>query len=239
MSGAGSVSIIIPTYNEAENIVSTIRRAVCALSSSSIKYEILVVDDNSPDGTARIAGEALAGCGKVIIRINRQRSLSLSVLEGIKQAAGDIILVMDGDGNHPPEMIPALIAALREGHDLAIASRYVKGGRSQERLTRRMISRFSCYLGRVVTGIKDNTSGFFCISKDKISLNLLAPVGFKIGLEIFVKSEAKSVAEIPFTFMSRIKGKSKLGAKVVMQYIYQLGRLLIYKNFVGICRYFQ
>jgi len=229
------VSIIIPTYNEAENIASTIKRAVSALTRSDIKYEILVVDDNSPDGTARVAGEALSGSGRVISRINRKRSLSLSVLEGIRQAAGNIILVMDGDGNHPPELIPELIKALSQGHDLAIASRYVKGGSSQERRSRRIISRLACYVGSIVTNIKDNTSGFFCIRKDKLNLDLLTPVGFKIGLEIFVKSKVHSVAEVPFTFMSRIKGKSKFGSKEVMQYFYQLASLWGYK----ICRYFQ
>lgn len=229
MAGVSFVSVVIPTYNEAENIAATVDRTVASLLPSEAGYEILIVDDASPDRTAAAAAFALRGRGRVIQRHASKRSLSLSVLDGIRESRGDVIVVMDGDGNHPPELIPFLVNKIREGYDLAIASRYVKGGSSRERLSRRIISRFACCVGRVVTGIRDNTSGFFCVRKSRLGMARLAPVGFKIGLEIFVKSGINSVCEVPFTFMSRAKGRSKFGLRETALYFCHIGKLLFYK----------
>lgn len=106
MPDTESVSIIIPTYNEVENITDLLPRLINVLDRIDAKYEILIVDDASPDNTAEIAQDLLGQKGRVIRRVLDKRSLSLSVLEGIRQARGDIVVVMDGDGSHPPEVIP-------------------------------------------------------------------------------------------------------------------------------------
>lgn len=224
------ISLLIPTYNEAENIESILKRSIRVLGDVGVKYEILVIDDASADNTSDIAQEIIEEKGKVIRRVAEKRSLSLSVIDGIKNSDGSIIIVMDADGSHPPEMIPCFIENIKSGYELVIASRYVRRGESKNfPLKRKIISRFACLLGRVVTDIKDNTSGFFCIKRDCLDIGQLNPSGFKIGLEIFVKAKYKTYKEIPFIFIDRKKGKSKLKAKTVLQFIHHLCRLLKYK----------
>lgn len=226
-----SISIIIPTYNEVENITDLLPRLIKVLDKIDAKYEILIIDDASLDNTAEIAQELLGQKGRVIRRVSDKRSLSLSVLDGIRQARGNIIVVMDGDGSHPPELIPSFIEGLDEGYDLIIASRYVKGGGTANfPLTRKIISRFACFIGKVVTGVKDNTSGFFCIRKKALEDIKLSPIGFKIGLEVFVKANIKTFKEIAYTFANRKKGQSKLNLKPILQYLCQVLLLLFYKR---------
>lgn len=223
------VSVLIPTYNEAETIEETLSRTIEALGKTSHDFEILVIDDSSADNTAAIAQKSLAGFGRVIVR-KEQRSLSLSVLEGIKQAAGNIIIVMDADGSHPAELIPQFIEESGKGNDLIIASRYIKGGKTKDfPLSRRFFSRFACLVGRLVTDVKDNTSGYFSIRKSALEQANLTPRGFKIGLEIFVKAKSARLKEIPYTFVNRRKGKSKFSVIPLTQYALQIFSLLIYR----------
>lgn len=225
------ISVLIPTYNESDNIEETLRRTVVSLDGVKEKYEILVIDDGSGDNTAGIAEGFLVNRGHVIRR-RGVKSLSLSVLDGIKQAAGTIIVVMDADASHPPELIPKFMEEFNKGNDLVIASRYVKGAFTQDfPLSRKIFSRFACFIGRLVTGIEDNTSGFFGIRKSALECSSLTPQGFKIGLEIFVKANFRRYKEIPYTFVNRRKGKSKLSLKSLLQYALQVFFLLIYRVF--------
>jgi len=231
MSDTEFISVIIPTYNEVENITDLLPRLIRVLDKTDAKYEILIIDDASPDNTAAIAQNLLGQKGRVIRRICDKRSLSLSVLEGIREAKGDIIMVMDGDGSHPPELIPYFIEGLNEGYGLIIGSRYVKGGGTLNfPLTRKIISRFACFIGKAVTRVKDNTSGFFCVRKRALKNVKLAPIGFKIGLEVFVKANINSFKEIPYIFANRKKGGSKLRLKPILEYLYQVLLLLFYKS---------
>lgn len=224
-----TVSIVIPTYNEAENIVAIIEDVIDNLNPYPYLYEILIIDDDSKDGTADLAQKALGLKGQVIRR-QGVRSLSLSVLEGIDKAKSDIVVVMDADGSHPPKIIPDLIKTVEGGYELAVASRYVKGGGSQGfPLKRKIISQGACLIGRFVTNIKDNTSGFFALSKRCLSGVTLTPQGFKIGLEIFVKAKYNKFKEVPYVFLDRKKGKSKLNSLVINQYISQIFSLFLYK----------
>jgi len=225
------LSIIIPTFNEAENIAEIIKRVRNALGPPDISYEILIVDDASQDGTAGIAEELLGTTGTVIRRSGLSRSLSLSVLEGIARAKGELIVVMDADGSHPPELIPEFLNEIDRGHDLIVASRYVRGGGSSGfPLIRRLGSRFACLIGSLVTPIKDNTSGYFCIRRSALDGVTLTPQGFKIGLEIFVKAKARSFKEIPYIFANRKRGRSKLKANTIRQYFCQVNTLRHYKK---------
>lgn len=225
------VSILIPTYNESENIAGIIEHIGRVLYGRRIGYEILVIDDASTDNTVQAAQMALGRNGRVIRRVADRKSLSLSVLQGIREATGDIIVVMDADGSHPAELIPQFVRAMDEGYDLVVASRYVKGGRIENlTLIRRIISKFACLLGRSVTGIRDNTSGFFCIRKKILEGVKLAPCGFKIGLEIFSKANIdNNYQEIPYIFTNRKRGRSKLSIIHAVQYLGQVLGLFTYK----------
>jgi len=225
------LSIIIPTFNEAQNVQEIIKRTQDTLNPLNIDYEILIVDDASGDGTADRAAKSLGTSGKVIRREGVSRSLSLSVLDGITQARGEMIVVMDADGSHPPELIPQFVKEIGNDHDLVIASRYCKGGGSSGfPLIRKLGSRFACLIGSIATPIKDNTSGFFCIKKDVLEGVTLTPKGFKIGLEVFVKAKVKSFKEIPYIFVNRKIGKSKLKANTVWQYFCQVNELSRHKR---------
>ncbi|MGA2775719.1 MAG: polyprenol monophosphomannose synthase [Candidatus Omnitrophota bacterium] len=228
------ISIVIPTYNEAENIRDILIRTMDAMNAVRLSYEIIVVDDSSPDETVNIAINVLKNNGKVICRLGKPRSLSLSVLDGINAANGEAVVIMDADGSHPPELINEFYTHFSLGYDLAIASRYVAGGGTTGfSLSRKIISYGACLLGRFVTSVHDNTSGYFCIRRSCLEGVKLTPRGFKIGLEIFVKAKYRSYKEIPYIFSNRAKGKSKLGSKVMLQYILQLIELLRYRIFSG------
>ena len=183
------LSVLIPTLNEAENIIPLLERLTCILDDTGVSYEIIVIDDASLDGTAILAEKALSSKGRVIKREARERSLSLSVLEGINQSCGETLIVMDADISHPPELLPEMIRYLKAGYDLVVPSRYVPGGGVKDfPASRKVISCLACKVGRLVTRIKDNTSGFFAIKKSALEGVILNPRGFKIGLEVFVKA---------------------------------------------------
>jgi dolichol-phosphate mannosyltransferase len=137
---------------------------------------------------------------------------------------------MDGDGSHPADLISAFVKNIDEGYDLIIGSRYIPGGGTKFfPLSRKIISRFACFLGGIVTSVKDNTSGFICIKKKALEGVNLTPSGFKIGLEIFVKANYEKFKEVPYVFINRMKGESKLRALTVAEYLYQIFCLLSYK----------
>jgi dolichol-phosphate mannosyltransferase len=230
------LSILIPTLNEAENIVGLLERIIVALDKTGVTYKIVVIDDASVDSTALLAEDALGAKGRVIRRQAAERSLSLSVIDGMNQAAGETIVVMDADGSHPPELLPEIIRYLKAGYELVVPSRYVKGGGTKDfPMTRRFISNFACMVGRSVTRIKDNTSGFFGIKKACLDDVMLSPRGFKIGLEVFVKARYCNFIEIPYIFENRKKGKSKLRGLTVLQYFLQVLGLVGY-NLTKKCR---
>jgi len=225
------VSVIIPTLNEEENIGGLLRQTQRILNEiSGIEYEILIIDDLSSDNTVGVAERSLGKNDRIIKREAGKKSLSLSVVHGINQSRGETIIVMDGDGSHPPDVLNSFIENLKSGHDLIVASRYIKGGSTKNfPLSRKLISRFACLLGSALTGIQDNTSGFFCVRKCALDGVNLTPIGFKIGLEIFVKGRFNNCKEIPYTFLHRQKGKSKLKSSRVTQYFNHFFKLVIYK----------
>lgn len=217
-----TVSIIIPTYNERDNIEALVQRLGQALSGYS--YEIVFVDDNSTDGTAGMA-ESLKDRYpiKVIVRRDK-RGLASAVINGIGHTSGQVIVVMDADLQHPPEVIPDLLAAIEKGADIAVASRYIAGGCCQGwGLIRKVISRGAIFLSHLLLpatrNIKDPVSGFFAFRKGVVEDARLNPSGFKILMEILVIGRYKTVAEVPFTFVTREKGESKLNARQQIDYL--------------------
>jgi dolichol-phosphate mannosyltransferase len=189
-----------------------------------------VVDDNSPDGTSEIANRLSQQYPvRVITRIN-ERGLASAVVEGFKQASGEILGVIDADLQHPPEVIPELLENVRSGADVVIASRYVEGGGSEGwSAGRKIISKGSKLLAQVllpsVRGIKDPLSGFFLLRKEVIDGVELSPTGYKILLEVLVKGKATEVAEVPYIFKVRERGTSNLTSGEGIRYLKHLTRL--------------
>jgi len=134
--------------------------------------------------------------------------------------------VMDADLSHPPEAVPRLALAIEQGADLAVGSRYVKGGGTEDwPLKRRVVSRAACLIGNVLVPIRDCTSGFFAIRRSALDGVTLNPIGFKIGFEVMARAHYKKAVEIPYVFRDRELGKSKFGRREVMQYLVQLGQV--------------
>ncbi len=227
------LSIIVPTYNESRNIEELLRRLFTALKPNYTQYEVLVVDDNSPDGTAQIA-EALKSKFDVrVVKRPRKIGLASAVLNGFKLASGDILCVMDADLSHPPEAVPEMYKAISEPDvDIVIGSRRVEGGGATNwPWFRQFGSTFAQLLAKPITGVKDNTSGFFMIKKKVLEGADISPIGFKILLEILAKGNYSKIKEIPIVFNDREGGKSKLGMKQIFEYLKQLS--LIYKDIIS------
>jgi len=222
------ISIIVPTYNERDNIARLLPSLEAVLDESGYPdYEILVMDDDSPDGTAAFA--ATIGSPRVwaVNRRSRSRGLSAAVIDGFEIARGDIIGVMDADLSHPCSTVPALIKAVESGAKLAVGSRYVKGGGVKDWPVHRVwASRAACLAAGFLTGVRDATSGFFFLRHEVVSGVSLSPRGFKIGLEVFVKGRhGGSIVEVPYTFVDRTAGQSKLSTRVTFEYLKQILRL--------------
>jgi len=246
------ISIVIPTYNEKDNINILLNRTIKSLDSINCKddsgidniceYEILVIDDNSPDGTSEIVKKyklkqyissersknKLNGNIKCIVRKN-ERGLASAVVEGFKNARGDIIIVMDADLQHPPEKIVSMIKELNNGNDIVVGSRYLEeNGFNNFNLFRKIVSKSANIPAKILfselRNVKDIQSGFFAIRKEVIDGIKLNPFGYKILLEILVMGTGNynKVKEIPFEFNKREYGNTKLGSKVVLEYLYHL-----------------
>jgi len=217
-----AISIIIPTYNERDNIIPLVKRIDYALSNYD--YEIVFIDDNSGDGTAELAAALSPRYPvKVIVRKNK-RGLASAVVDGISHVAGQIIGVMDADLQHPPEVIPNLLREIKDGKDIAIASRYVKEGQCQGwELIRRIMSKGAVVLAHLLLPrtrqFSDPLSGFFMFNRQVVAHAQLQPIGYKILLEILMEGEFQNAAEVPYTFRARSSGESKLNARQQIDYL--------------------
>ena len=222
-------SLILPTYNEAKNLPALLREIDAAFSGMA--YEIIVVDDDSPDRTWEIA-EHVGGKVRVLRRIGK-RGLSSAVTEGFSIARGDILAVMDADGQHDPALLPTMAKLVSKNHGLVLGSRYAKGGSIEGWVeSRHFASRVATAFGLLVCRhrVTDPMSGFFAIDRslfDRIKKHL-RPRGFKILLEIISWLPAgTSVDEAPLVFRLRKAGESKLNAQVELQYLWQVLSLLL------------
>ncbi len=224
------VSIVIPTYNECENITEIVTHLAHTLSD--IDYELIVVDDGSPDGTAEVAEEL---CEKYPVRVvrRRDRGLASAILTGFDYAKGEILGVLDADGQHPPGDALQFIRAIDEGNDIVLGSRYVDGGGIDGwTFGRKLMSKGAIALAKpLLAGVRDPISGYFFIRRAVIENVQLKPTGYKLGLEILVKGRWSKVKEIPITFRMRKKGESKVDSKEIYEYIHLLLGLYIYRIF--------
>jgi dolichol-phosphate mannosyltransferase len=225
----GFASIIIPTYNEAGNIVPLVERIHAAMGDRP--YEILFVDDNSRDGTADTAASLVPKYPvKVLIRKNK-RGLATAILDGLLYSQGEYVCVMDADLQHPPEVLPVLFREMDNGNDLVIASRYVPGGSCEGwKVSRRIMSKGAIALAHIflpdTRKYSDPLSGFFAFKRRVVEKAQLNPLGYKILLEILLMGDYESVAEVPYTFVTRTRGESKLSAKTQKEYLKHLASLM-------------
>lgn len=227
---AKDLSLIIPTLNEGDNIASLVQRVDGALGSRD--YEIVFVDDNSKDNTAGIIKNLSSRYPVSVIVRKQKKGLASAVIDGMEKAEGKTIGVMDADLQHPPEVLPSLLAKIEEGADMVVASRYVEGGAASPDWSRlrRIISKGAILLSHVLLPttrhVKDPVSGFFVFDKRIAAGTDLRPTGYKILLELLVQGKCRRVAEVPYTFGIRGGGQSKLSARQQLYYLKHLYSLM-------------
>jgi len=231
------VSIIIPTYNESQNIIQILKSIKDNLPKN-INTQAIVVDDNSPDGTGKVVDDYLKNLKKItnytieIIHRKTKDGLGSAILKGIQQAKGDMIVVMDSDFSHPPQIIPKLVESIKKYQcDIAVASRYINGGKIQGwSLKRKLMSKFATLVAKKGLGIdtKDPMSGFFAFKRNIIKELNIDGIGYKFLLEILVKTKGVNIKEIPYTFQDRELGNSKLGIKTILDYYKSVWKLYRY-----------
>lgn len=240
-TGKVPLSIVLPTYNESQNITKMLDSIADTLPADA-PAEIIVVDDNSPDGTGDIASRHTVSNGNKKLRVQVIRrpdklGLSSAILAGVQSAAGDIVVVMDGDFSHPPNAIPAMVEELQGSeYDIIVASRYVKGGSVIGwPFKRRLMSKGATKIAQVGLGIdvNDPMSGFFAFRRSIIDGIKFDAIGYKMLLEILVKAKGARVKELPYTFTNRREGSSKLDSSVVLDYFRAVWKLYRYGRSVA------
>ncbi len=228
------ITLVIPTYNEAGNIPILVDKVFNIFSNEELDGYIIIVDDNSPDQTWKVAEDLQDKYPnlKVLRRLDK-RGLSSAVLDGFAMAKTEIVGVIDADLSHPPEKIPELVAPIINGEaDFTLGSRYIdQGGIENWPLKRKISSKIATLAVLGLTKAKDPMSGFFFLKRDVIKNIELSPKGFKIGLEILVRGNCEKVIEIPIVFRDREYGESKLSSNVILDYLLHVSKLYIYKIF--------
>lgn len=226
------VSLVIPTYNEAPVVEITLRRATEVLKTAGEPFELIVVDDDSPDGTAAIVERLASELPVRVICRKGERGLATAVVRGWGAARGDVVGVMDADLQHPPEVVCQLIMALRAGDaDIAVASRYLPGGGTEGWSRFRLIVSWGgMRLGTVALpwtlgAVTDSGSGLFLVRKQAIEGADLKPLGIKMLLEVLAKGRFQKIVEVPYVFRGRTLGVSKVGPKQGVEYLRSLFRM--------------
>ncbi len=226
-------SLIIPSYNEAGNIQEIVE-ILSGLLDSKIpgEYELIVVDDDSPDRTWKLAQELTAQYPQLrVMRRQKEKGLSTAVIRGWQVARGEVLGVIDADLQHPPEVLLQLWQEIEKGADLAVGSRHVEGGGVSEwSVIRRFLSRGAQMLGliilpEVIGRLSDPMSGYFMVRRDAIVGKSLSPIGYKILIEVTGRGKIRWIGEVGYVFRERLAGESKVTWKQYIEYIQHLLRL--------------
>ncbi len=223
-SHSRALSIVVPTYNERERLEDLVKAVFSAYEAARLDGELIIVDDNSPDGTGALADQLATRYPLQVIHRSGKLGLGTAVVEGFEAARAAIVGVIDADLSHPPALLPKMLSALeRTGADIVIGSRYIPGGGTRNwPVTRLMMSRLACVMARSLTPVKDATSGFFLIRRDLARGVRISAGGFKICLELLVRGRPASVVEVPYVFEDRTAGESKMNLKEALGYLRQL-----------------
>jgi dolichol-phosphate mannosyltransferase len=225
------VTVVVPTYKEAENLPHLIGRLAKVREEHGLDLDVLIMDDDSHDGSAELVAARPEKWVQIVVR-TADRGLSPSVLDGMKRAEGEVLVCMDADLSHPPEAIPQMLHKLADGADFVIGSRYVKGGSTSDDwgFLRWINSRVATLLARPLTSARDPMAGFFALRRSTFEAGrAFNPVGYKIGLELIVKCGCERVVEVPIHFEDRQLGKSKLTMRQQLLYVKHLRRLYTFK----------
>ena len=231
------VSIIIPTYNESENIIQVLK-SIGEHIPKDIATEAIVVDDNSPDGTGKVVEDYIndtqnkTGYTVGVIHRKTKSGLSSAILDGIQHSTGETVVIMDSDFSHPPKIIPQLVEEIKTSKcDIVIASRFVPGGAINGWSTKRkLISKTAKGIAKAGLGVNesDPMSGFFAFKRKILDGIKFDAIGYKMLLEILVKTKGAKVKEIPYTFTDRTRGSSKLDSSTMLDYVKSVWRLYRY-----------
>ncbi len=227
------LSLVIPTYNEAKNVGQLVERLTALLDPPlGDSYELIVVDDDSPDRTWELAHAMTEKYPKLrVLRRQGERGLSTAVIRGWQQARGEVLAVIDADLQHPPEVTVDLWDEMARGADLVVASRHVEGGGvSNWSAVRRVLSRGAQLFGlvllpSVVGRVTDPMSGYFMVRRSAIAGAAMNPLGYKILIEVLGRGNIRWIAEVPYVFRERVQGESKVTWKLYVEYLRHLLRL--------------
>lgn len=226
-------SLVLPTYNEGKTIQKLVH-LLCQLLDGVIPdaYELIIVDDDSPDGTWELAAALLPDYPQLqVMRRVEERGLSTAVIRGWQVARGAVLGVIDADLQHPPEVLVQLWSEIERGADLAVASRHVEGGGVSEwSLVRRFLSRGAQTLGLillpgVIGRVCDPLSGYFLVRRNCLVGQTLSPVGYKILIEVLARGKVRRIGEVGYVFQERKAGESKVTWKQYVEYLRHLVRL--------------
>jgi dolichol-phosphate mannosyltransferase len=227
-----SLSIVVPTYNERDRLPVLVDAIFAAYAAESLAAELIIVDDNSPDGTGAMADELARRYRITVLHRAGKLGLGTAVIEGFSAASAPVVGVIDADMSHPPHLLPRMLAVMqRRAADVVVASRYIPGGdtRGWPR-SRLLMSRFACLMARGLTPVRDATSGFFLIRRDLARGVAIKAGGFKICLELLVRGRPASVVEVPYVFENRTAGESKMNLKEATGYLDQLRDLRAFRR---------
>ncbi len=228
---SSSVTVIVPTFREVDNIPHLVDRLRVLREAVGLDLELLFMDDDSRDGSAELVASFDLSWVSLVTRTT-DRGLSQAVLDGLKRSERDLVVIMDADLSHPPEKIPELLSALRNGADVAVGSRFTEGGSTAEDWgpLRWLNSRVATVLAFPLTTISDPMSGFFAMRRATLNTGReFDPIGYKILLEIIVKCRCRYIFEVPIHFDNRHLGRSKLCISEQLKYFRHLRRLYTFR----------
>jgi dolichol-phosphate mannosyltransferase len=223
--------MVMPTYNESDRLAELTDALFTAAAEADLDLELIVVDDNSPDGTGQIA-DALAKTRRMqVVHRSGKLGLGTAVVAGFQAALADTVGVMDADFSHPPALVPKMMKVFHAADaDVLVASRYIPGGSTPNwPFKRRLLSRIGCLLARGLSPIRDAASGFFLIRRDIAQGVIIKAGGFKICIELIVRGRPGRLVEIPYQFDDRELGESKMSMREAAGYLVQLKDLYLYR----------
>ena len=218
------LSVIVPTYNERDRLQELVAALFDAYARAGLDAELIIVDDNSPDGTGRLADQLAKSARIRVIHRAGKLGLGTAVIEGFTTSQAPIVGVIDADLSHPPVLLPRMLAIMQQhAADVVVASRYIDGGGTRGwPLGRLLMSRLACLMAAGLTPVCDATSGFFLIRRELARNVTISAGGFKICLELLVRGQPVSIIEVPYVFEGRTAGESKMNWKEAIGYVVQL-----------------